>query len=105
MLTVSKNKPCLPQARRLVIFLLIVAALLCLPLIGMALTTEVNWNFADFAVAGSLLVGTAIGIEFILRVVRKPTHRILLAMSALAAILFIWVELAVGLFGSPLAGS
>ncbi|MDG1330910.1 MAG: hypothetical protein P8P74_01160 [Crocinitomicaceae bacterium] len=98
MLTFSRN-------RRLVIFLVIIAALLCLPLIGMVFTSEVNWNVADFAVAGALLTGTALGIEFILRVVKKPTHRILLAMTALLVLIVLWIEIAVGLFGSPIAGS
>ena len=59
----------------------------------------------DFVVAGSLLIGTSFGIEFIIRRITKPSHQIILAMIALLALILLWVELAVGIFGSPLAGS
>lgn len=98
MLTISKNK-------RLIIFLAAIAVILCVPLIAMLFTGDVNWNFMDFAVAGSLLVGTALGIEYILRRIQKPTHRIILAMSVLLILIVLWIEIAVGIFGSPIAGS
>ena len=98
MLTISKNK-------RLVIFLALVAAILSVPLVAMLFTQDVNWNILDFAVAGSLLVGTALGIEYVLRRVQKSNYRILLAMSALLILILAWIELAVGIFGSPIAGS
>jgi hypothetical protein len=98
MITISKNK-------RFFIFLLAVAIILCIPLFAMLFTEEVNWNLMDFAVAGSLLVGTALTIEFILQRIKSTNHRIILAMILLLGLVLIWIELAVGIFGSSIAGS
>ena len=98
MITLSKNK-------RFFIFLIAVAVILSIPLLAMLFTDEVNWNLMDFAVAGSLLVGTALAIEFALQRIQQVNHRIFLAMVLLLALILVWMELAVGIFGSPIAGS
>jgi hypothetical protein len=43
--------------------------------------------------------------ELVMRTVKKTSHRIAVCGAVLAAFLLIWIELAVGLFGTPLAGS
>jgi hypothetical protein len=54
---------------------------------------------------GVLLFGLAIGITLIFRLsTNKNTRRILL-FTALFLFLLLWAELAVGLFGSPIAGN
>lgn len=72
---------------------------------AMKLTGEVKWSGFDFAVLGILLLGTGLAIEFVLRVVKKTTHRLALCAGIVFLLLIVWIELAVGLFGSPLAGS
>ena len=87
------------------ITILSIVALLLLPLIAMQYTTEVNWSGFDFVVAATLLLGTGLTLELILRKVTEKRHRISLSMALLVLFLLIWAELAVGLFGTPLAGS
>jgi Kef-type K+ transport system membrane component KefB len=84
---------------------LTVVFLLLIPLIAMQFTNEVNWNQSDFVVAGLLLLGTGLICELVMRKVKKTNHRIILCAVILAALLLIWIELAVGLFGTPFAGS
>lgn len=81
------------------------AALLLIPLIAMQFTNEVVWTAFDFLVAGILLFGTGLAIEFALRKISNPKNR-LIAVGAILVVLFlVWAEVAVGIFGSPIAGS
>ena len=76
-----------------------------IPAIAMPFTDEVNWQGPDFLIAAFLLFGTGFSIEFFLRMIKNSTTRMILATSALILLIFLWMEMAVGLFGSPLAGS
>jgi ABC-type Mn2+/Zn2+ transport system permease subunit len=91
--------------KRLKGILLTVALLLLVPLIAMQFTNEVNWTLFDFLIAGILLLGTGLLCELVMRKVRKPEHRIAFCAVLLVAFLLIWTELAVGIFGTPFAGS
>ena len=93
------------ENKRLIGIVLTVVVLLLIPLIAMQFTNEVNWTFFDFAVAGVLLLGTGFICELVIRKVKKTNHRIILCGVILVALLLIWIELAVGIFGTPLAGS
>ncbi len=93
------------QNKRLSIILLTVAFLLLIPLIAMQFTNEVNWSFFDFIVAGLLLIGTGLAFELVMRKIRKPRYRIAVFATILIVLVLIWVELAVGFFGTPLAGN
>jgi hypothetical protein len=91
--------------QRYIIVLSIVAFLLFIPFLAMQMTTEVNWSLLDFMIMGALLLGTGFICELVLRKVTTVKYRILLCLGILALFLLIWVELAVGVFGSPFAGS
>ena len=91
--------------KRLTGILLAVATLLLIPFVAMQFTNEVNWSVFDFVVAGGLLFGTGLLCELVLRKVQKVEYRIAICAVLLAALLLIWIELAVGIFGTPLAGS
>lgn len=91
--------------KRLMIMMCTIIALLCIPLVAMQFTHEVNWTVSDFIVMGILLSVNALVFEFILRIVKKTKHRIILCGAALLSFLLIWTELAVGIFNSPIAGN
>ncbi len=93
------------QNKRLTGILLAIPLLLSIPLIGMQFTEEITWNLFDFIVMGILLLGAGLTIELVLRKVKKFEHRIILAGVVLLAFFLIWAELAVGVFGTPFAGS
>ena len=91
--------------RRKVIILAITMALLSIPLVAMFFTDEVNWKLMDFVVAGILLAGTGLLLEVILTKVKITRTRIILALLIVTILVLTWAELAVGIFGSPIAGS
>lgn len=93
------------ENKRPIIIATIAAGLLLIPFVAMQFTSEVNWNLMDFLVAGALLFGFGAALELTLRVIKKRAHRILAGAAILFFLVLIWAELAVGIFGTPLAGS
>ena len=83
----------------------VAAAVLTIPFIGMQVSKEMNWTFSDFMIGGVLLFGTAFLIDIILRKTTKISAKIFYIAFALLILFLIWAELAVGIFGSPFAGS
>lgn len=71
----------------------------------MQFTDEVNWNLMDFVVAGFLLYGASFILELAFRNLSDKRIRIFFVISLLGILLLVWAELAVGLFGTILAGS
>lgn len=91
--------------KRLIGIMITAALLLLIPLIAMQFTDEVNWTLFDFVVAGALLLGTGLMCELAIRKIHKMKYRIAICVALLAVFLLIWAELAVGIFGTPFAGS
>lgn len=91
--------------KKIGIVVLITAAILLVPFIAMQFTSEVNWSAFDFVVAGVLLGGT--GLAYVLSTMKMSSPRSRLAIGAVLAValVLVWAELAVGLFGTPFAGS
>jgi hypothetical protein len=79
--------------------------LLLLPLIGMFVSNEVNWNFFDFIIMGILILSFSFGIKQVLKTIKNTKYRILIIGLILILFLLTWAELAVGIFDSPFAGS
>lgn len=104
-LTNTNTMEIINQNKRLVTFISIAIAILFIPLIAMNLTNDVNWTLFDFIVMGVLLVGTGITLEFILRKIKTLKYRIIFGTALFVILFLIWAELAVGIFGTPLAGS
>ena len=93
------------QNKRLIGIVLLVALLLSIPLIAMQFTNEVDWKLPDFLIMGVLLLGTGLLCELVMRKVKKTAYRIAICGLLLLILFFIWAELAVGIFGTPFAGS
>ncbi|KRT15573.1 hypothetical protein ASU31_13895 [Pedobacter ginsenosidimutans] len=97
--TLNSGKP------RIIIILSVIASILAIPLIAMQFTNEVQWDLRDFAVMGTLLLSTGLGIELVLRNLKAGILRTVILVVILLALFLIWAELAVGIFGTPFAGS
>lgn len=83
-----------------------ICVLLTLPYIAMKLGADgVDWKTLDFVIAGVLLFGAGIAIEIALRLITKWEYRIAACVAILIGLAVVWAELAVGIFGTPLAGS
>ena len=91
--------------KRLVGIVLTVVLLLLIPFIALQFTDEVDWSLFDFVLAGVLLLGTGLMCELVMRKVTKIGHRVAICLALMAALFLIWLELAVGIFGTPFAGS
>lgn len=91
--------------KRLFIILSVVVILLLIPFIVMQFTNEVDWKILDFAIMGVLLLGTGLLCELVMRKIKGIKNRIIICGLILFAFFLIWAELAVGIFGTPFAGS
>lgn len=95
----------LKSNKHLAIILLAVTLLLLIPLIAMQFTNDVKWTVLDFIVAGVLLFSAVLMCAFVIIKVKKVKYRIIICMALLTALLLIWLELAIGIFGTPTGGS
>ncbi|WP_126653464.1 hypothetical protein [Chryseobacterium aureum] len=80
-------------------------AVLSIPLVGNLFSKEVNWSGSDFLIAGVLLFTTAFLVNLVRNRIKKQNQKVLVTIFILLALALIWLELAVGIFGSPFAGS
>ena len=83
----------------------LITTLLLIPLIVMQFSDEVYWTLFDFIVAGVLLLVTGTSIELIISKVKRINAQLIIICAVLMLFLLIWAELAVGILGSPFAGS
>ena len=82
------------------------AILLALPALAMSLGAEgVDWDARDFLIMGGLLLVVGLGIELAMRSFRNWRARLMAIGAIMALFLLIWAELAVGVIGTPFAGS
>lgn len=70
--------------------------ILLIPLIGMQISHEVNWSIFDFMIAGTLIFATA--SLYVIAARKIPNHRLLLGAVIGAFFVYLWAELAVGIF-------
>lgn len=75
------------------------ASILLVPLLAMQITDEVVWDLADFAVAGTLLVGTGLTYELVARKADNVAYRSAAGLALAGALLLVWMSLAVGIIG------
>ena len=91
--------------KRLLVILSLVLIILLIPFISMKFTHEVNWNVSDFIKMGFLLLVTGLLCELVFRRVKSVTNRIIICGIILFVLFLVWAEIAVGIFGTPFAGT
>lgn len=84
---------------------LITLSLLLIPLVVMQFYEDMKWSWFDFAIAGVLLFGTGLIFQWATRKVEARQHRIIIGAMLMGLLVLVWGELAVGTFGTPIAGS
>jgi hypothetical protein len=94
-----------PISRALLAVAGISALVLMIPLAAMQFTAEVVWTLSDFIIAGILLLSTGTAYVVGTRMGRTRAQRLLVGALVGLTFLLIWIELAVGLIGTPFAGS
>ena len=93
------------ENKRLIGILVGVGLLLLIPVFGNRFIDGFDWKWFDFVIAAFLLLSTGLACEFVLRKVKKLEYRLAICAAILLALFVVWAELAVGLIGTPLAGS
>ena len=66
---------------------------------------DLDWSGFDFLVMASLILSLSIFINLILYYLNSSRLKLLLVFIVAIIFLLIWAELAVGIFGTPLAGN
>ena len=80
-------------------------SLLLVPMLAQLFSNAVQWSLFDFIVMGVLFLGLATGITLVYKMRTNKNIRRILLLVVLILFFILWAELAVGLFGSPLAGN
>ncbi|CAI8429711.1 MAG: hypothetical protein ACPG4S_03895 [Schleiferiaceae bacterium] len=80
------------------------AALLSVPFIAGLVSSEVHWSLSDFVIGGALVFVVTTVEMMLWRSLPKKSRWPVMALLFLM-FLVLWAEMAVGIFGSPLAGS
>lgn len=92
----TKSNDIIMQNRIFYYLALATGLILMIPLVAMRFSSEVNWTLFDFILAGVLLFGT--GCTYVLAARKMRRHRLVIGLVLAAAFLYIWAELAVGIF-------
>ncbi len=85
--------------RPILLVALVTASILCVPLIAMQFTAQVNWTPGDFVVAFVLLFGTGLAYVLIVHNKANRSYRAAVGLALFAALFLIWANLAVGIIG------
>ncbi|MBS3743654.1 MAG: hypothetical protein KGY48_04780 [Wenzhouxiangellaceae bacterium] len=72
---------------------------LLIPLAAMQVTEEVVWTAVDFFSMAVLLFGAGSCYVLVSRRI-APRHRVILVLTTASMVLYVWAELAVGIFFS-----
>lgn len=76
------------------------AALMLLPLLILRLAGNETWAPGDFVFLAILLAGIGVAYELAARVRDRSAYRVAVGLALAAALLLIWINLAVGIIGS-----
>jgi hypothetical protein len=93
------------KAKNIICSVLAAELVLLVPLAAMMFTDEVDWGVADFIIVSILLAGVGMAAQLIINGVKSNSRQAAIGVVLAAAMVLIWAELAVGIFGSPFAGS
>lgn len=70
----------------------------------MYFTNALNWDVFDFILAGLLLMALGTTINFLVRGGKRSKRNTISIIIIILLILLIWMELGVGIFGTPFSG-
>lgn len=74
------------------------AAILAIPLIAMQFSDDVQWGLFDFIVIGGLLLVAGTVYALLAHTIKDKNHRLALLVVSVLVVLYLWAELAVGIF-------
>lgn len=94
----STNQSILMQNKVFAYIALGTGFILLIPLALNYLVEGVQWDLFDFIVAGTVIFGMSSIFVFAARMLKTTKQRVIAGLVVLGLFLFLWVELAVGVF-------
>ena len=88
-----------------IVSLTLTFVILLFPFVASVLSKEFNWSFFDYCISGILIFSSITIFSMITALKLTKRNRIILASIFILVILILWIELAVGIFDSPIAGN
>ena len=79
--------------------------LLLIPILGNVFFDEFDWSLFDFILMGFILISLGFLINLIIDKLKKRSYKIILIIITLFFFILLYVELAVGIIGTPFAGN
>lgn len=80
--------------------------ILLVPLLAMIFSVDGwDWKPFDFAIVAILLAGVGIGAQLVINGIKKPSWQLAAGIVLAVLMVLTWMELAVGIFNTPFAGS
>ena len=79
--------------------------LLLIPICGNVFFDEFDLNLFDFILMGIILISLGFLINLIIDKLKKRSYKIILIIITLFFFILLYVELAVGIIGTPFAGN
>ncbi len=86
------------NTKKIIRILVVTVLILTVPLVAMLFTDEVKWGMADFVIIGALLFGAGFVYELLASKTHTRDQKIVTASVLVAVVIYVWAELAVGIF-------
>ena len=86
-------------------FILYALSPLLVPLVANQISEQVNWNAMDFIIMGTFLIFSAYWIQKVIKKIKSKSKKVVFISLIMLIFLLLWIEMAVGIFNSPIAGS
>lgn len=93
------------SSKSIVYVLGITLCILAIPALLMRFTNEVAWGPNDFLLAGVLIFSTGLLLCIVKKKGFNKKMQLVLILGIILFFLLLWAEMAVGVFGSPIAGN
>lgn len=95
----NTQPPFSPNVKALFLLFVAVGVALGIPFIAMQFTREVQWTYGDFITMGALVLSVG-SVYLFLRAKVPKKYRFLVGIILALLFLYLWLELAVGVFTS-----
>lgn len=104
-MAMKKITELIQQNRDVTSIVVLTVLTLALPIVTMQFSDQVKWTVFDFVVATVLLLSFGLTYVFIARKLTTMKGKVIFGAAIGFVFLLVWAELAVGLIGTPFAGS
>ena len=91
------------MTKRLIVWAVVTALILMIPLVKMQFSDEVNWALFDFTLMGALVFGAGLTFELIARKGATAPYKLAVGLALAAIFFLVWINIAVGVIGEGLS--